>query len=146
MRTRDFWLGLTLGFWIGALMGMVSMVKAEDLPNVVWLTCYDGDTCSFDVMLPAVFGSAIGVRLTGIDAPEINGKCQKEQDLAKAARDFLKAQMQDKTIVLQQVFRDKYFRLEAVILANGVNLNQLMIENGYAVPYNGSGPRKDWYL
>lgn len=127
-----------------AVLGWPVLSHSEDLSNVAWIDCFDGDTCSFDVLLPAVFGSAIGVRFTGIDAPEIAGKCQKEKDLAKVAKDFLKAQLDGATVVLHDVFRDKYFRLEARVTANGVNLNQLLIEKGYAVPYGGSGPRKDW--
>lgn len=121
-------------------------VFAEDLTTVQWLECHDGDTCAFNISapLPAVFGSAIGVRLAGIDTPEILGKCQKEKDLAIAARDFLIAQIKGTTVVLQNVFRDKYFRVEATVIANGVNLNQLMVQQGYAVPYSGQGPKKDW--
>lgn len=116
---------------------------AEDLANVAWIDCYDGDTCSFDIFLPAIF-SPIGVRLTGIDAPELVGKCVKEKQLALAARTFLKAQLEGAIVVLHDVFRDKYFRLEARVTANGVNINQLLIDKGYAVPYSGVGVHHDW--
>jgi len=119
--------------------------QAEDLPNVQWLTCYDGDTCSFNVLLPPVFGAAIGVRFSGIDAPEIVGKCAQEKELALVARDFLQSQIKAaKKVILQNVFRDKYFRIEAVVLGDDVNLNQLMVQKGYAVLYTGTGPRHDW--
>lgn len=145
MRSRNFWLGVAVGFWLGAVMGTLTMaVRAEDLSNVVWLDCHDGDTCAFNILMPAVLGEHLGVRLTGIDAPEINGKCEKEKRLAVQARDFLKSQLTGKSVVFQQVFRDKYFRLEAVVVADGVNLNQLMVQQGYAVPYPGIGPRKNW--
>lgn len=117
---------------------------AEDLANVQWLACYDGDTCSFNVLLPAVFGTDIGVRLSGIDAPEIQGKCDKEKQLALQARTFLLSQIKGATVTLQNVFRDKYFRIEASVMANGINLNQLMVQKGYAVLYNGTGPKHDW--
>lgn len=131
-----------------ALMLLPAVVLAEDLPYVAWRHCSDGDTCAFDILtlvpLPAVFGTDIGVRLSGIDTPEKVGKCAKEKQLALAARDFLRSKMDGATIVLKDVSRDKYFRLEATVLANGVNVNQLMISKGYAVPYHGTGPRKDW--
>jgi len=135
---------LTLA-WFVALVGVSA---AEDLPHVQWLHCSDGDTCAFNVMtltpLPAVFGTDIGVRLSGIDTPEKIGKCLKEKQLALLARDFLRSQLIGATVTIQHVFRDKYFRLEGIVIANGVNVNQLMIEKGYAVPYYGSGPRHDW--
>lgn len=135
-----------------SLMSLIAVVillaylpaKAEDLTNVQWLNCHDGDTCAFNVLLPAVFGTDIGVRLSGIDTPELAGKCLQEKQLAAAARDFLRAQLKGAKIVLQSVFRDKYFRIEAVVLANDVNVNQLMVQKGYAVLYTGQGPKHDW--
>lgn len=127
------------------LVLMPSWSFAEDLTNVQWLACHDGDTCDFNVLLPAIFGAGISVRLSGIDTPEIRGKCTQENMLATQARDFLIMQLQAaKTIVLRQVFRDKYFRIDAVIMADEVNLNNLMVSKGYAVPYTGSGVRHDW--
>ena len=128
-----------------ALLAWSLSAHAEDLPNVQWLNCHDGDTCAFNVLLPAVFGADLGVRLSGIDTPEINGKCAKEKLLAGQAKAFLTEQMlAAKKIVLQSVFRDKYFRVEAVVLADEVNLNQLMVQKGYAVLYSGVGPRQSW--
>ena len=31
MNKRDFWLGLTIGFWIGAILGTFVMVRAEHI-------------------------------------------------------------------------------------------------------------------
>lgn len=126
-------------------LGVPAFSPAEDLSNVKWLTCYDADTCSFNILLPAVFGTDIGVRMSGIDAPEIKGKCAQEKLLAIQARDFLLTQMRAaKTMILQNVFRDKYFRIEGTVVADAVNLNQLMVQKGYAVLYPGTGPRHDW--
>jgi micrococcal nuclease len=128
-----------------AVIGLLSAnVWAENLNSVEWLTCYDGDTCSFNVLLPPVLGSAIGVRFSGIDAPEIHGKCEKENSLALLARDFLRMQLVGASVLLVDVARDKYFRIDATVFANGVNLNQLLVQEGYAVPYSGSGARHDW--
>jgi micrococcal nuclease len=118
---------------------------AEDLPNVQWLNCHDGDTCAFNVLLPPVLGANIGIRFSGIDTPEINGKCTKEKALAIVARDFLIAQMQAaKSILVHDVSRDARFRIDGTVIADGVNLNQLMLSKGYAVLYSGTGPRHDW--
>jgi len=90
-------------------------------------------------------GDDIGVRLSGIDAPEIAGKCSKEKALALVTRDFLRGQLAGASVMLQQVvLRDKFFRIEATVIANGVNINQLMVKNGFAALYTGTGPRHDW--
>ena len=52
-------------------------------------------------------GDDIGMRLSGIDAPEIAGKCAKEEALALVTRDFLRGQLAGASVLLQQVFRDK---------------------------------------
>jgi endonuclease YncB( thermonuclease family) len=89
-------------------------------------------------------GDDIGVRLSGIDAPEIAGKCAKEKALALVTRDFLRGQLAGASVLLQQVFRDKFFRIEATVIANGVNINQLiMVKKGFAALYTGTGPRHD---
>jgi len=44
---------------------------ATDFPNVIYRTCYDGDTCRFGLpKLHPLFGKNIPVRLVGIDSPE----------------------------------------------------------------------------
>jgi endonuclease YncB( thermonuclease family) len=87
-------------------------------------------------------GDDIGVRLSGIDAPEIAGKCAKEKALALVTRDFLRGQLAGASV--QQGFRDKFFRIKATVIANGVNINQLMVKNGFAALYTGTGPRHSW--
>jgi endonuclease YncB( thermonuclease family) len=143
MRLRILLTVLVVCFLIACFL-FVASGKAEDLANVQWLDCHDGDTCAFNVLLPAVFGSNLGVRLSGIDAPELLGKCDKEKQLAAQARDFLIAQLKTGPVHLIDVFRDKYFRVEATLLVNGVNLNHLMVQQGYAIPYAGQGPKHDW--
>ena len=89
-------------------------------------------------------GDDIGVRLSGIDAPEIAGKCSKEKALALVTRDFLRGQLAGASVLLLQVFRDTFFSIEATVIANGVNINQLMVKNGFAALYTGTGPWHDW--
>ena len=49
----------------------------------------DGDTCKMRVEIWPDITVETSVRLRGIDAPEIAGKCASEKVLAKAARDDL---------------------------------------------------------
>jgi endonuclease YncB( thermonuclease family) len=117
-----------------------------EFDRVVYHTCYDGDTCM--VSLPGVlpfFGDHILIRLDGIDTPEIKGKCERESLLAREARNFLRGVMEQAiTIRLVKPRRDKYFRIDATILADGVNTSELMINKGHAVRYDGGTKQKDW--
>jgi endonuclease YncB( thermonuclease family) len=68
---------------------------------------------------------------------------EKEREaLALVTRD-LRGQLAA-SVLQQQVFRDKFFRIEATVIANGVKINQLMVKNGFAALYTGTGPRHDW--
>lgn len=129
-----------------AFLGWPALAHAEDLPNATFVSAYDGDTVLVNLAnLPRVFGYHLRVRLSGIDAPEIRGHCAKEIELAKTARDVLATKLRmAKTILIQQVSRDEYFRVDAVVIADGVNVNDLLIQQGYAVAYSGTGKRHDW--
>lgn len=128
------------------LLCLPLLSHAEDLPGATFVSAYDGDTVMVNVVnLPRVFGYHLRVRLTGIDAPELKGQCPKESALALVARDFLASTMSKAVqMSLLHVTRDKYFRVDSQVLADGVNLNQEMVKQGYAVLYTGQGPRKDW--
>lgn len=118
---------------------------ADDLIGVEFVRCFDGDTCTVDIRnVPAVFGKHLGVRLRGIDAPEIHGKCHAEITAAIAARDYLQDKMQRaKTLNFKDPKRDKYFRLDVTIIADGVDLNQEMVATGHARAYDGR-QRQSW--
>jgi len=112
---------------------------------------YDGDTITVD--LPGqldVFGENIGVRLLGIDTPELVSKCptQLERDVEKAkaliVKQFLINSIQaGKTITLSELDRDKYFRLLSRVLIDDVDIGQVMITKGLADPYDG-GTKLGW--
>ncbi len=106
-------------------------------PNIV--NIYDGD--SFKVNLPEtreLFGKNIMVRVAGVDTPEINGKCLKEQKLAIKAREFTrKVILGADKVELTKVKRDKYFRLLSDTIVDGENLSDLLINEGLGIPYFG---------
>ena len=109
--------------------------------------CYDGDTCSItlhDRFLPDVFGDRISVRLAGIDTPERRGNCATERALAGEARQLLRSHLAQATRVdLVDPQRDKYFRLNGEILADGRSMSTVLLEAGLARHYNG-GTRLPW--
>lgn len=114
---------------------------------VTVLECYDGDTCTVtlsDPFLPAVFGTHIPVRLEGIDAPELRGRCLAERILAADARTFLRRKISHATrIDLHSPRRDKYFRLLARIVADGEDLSESLVTAALARPYQG-GTKQSW--
>lgn len=114
---------------------------------------YDGDT--FYANLEGVhpfFGENIGVRLNGIDTPEIRTKDLEEKELAKEVRDYLKGLLDSADrIELRNCKRGKYFRIiaDVVIIKTGESdVSELILENSIAIPYDGGTRIKfeDWDL
>jgi endonuclease YncB( thermonuclease family) len=77
------------------------------------------------------------VRLTGIDSPEIKGKSEAEIKLAKQSRDALSEMILGKDVQLANVSTEKYGRLLADVYIDGIHVNQWMLDNKYAIPYDG---------
>ncbi|MGK0290642.1 MAG: micrococcal nuclease [bacterium] len=112
--------------------------------NVTFVRCYDGDTCTFNIKdIHPLFGRKINVRLAGIDTPERRGKCSREKRLAKnAAKRVRKILRNARRINLEQMRRGKYFRIVAMIRADGVNINELLVKEGHAIRYFGKRKKK----
>jgi len=134
--------------------GPTKETSENSFSDVEFVSCYDGDTCYFNLTgVHPLFGKRIGVRLRGIDTPEIKGKCEAEKKKAKEARDFLsqilsgsgKISLEDsQRINLANAKRGKYFRIIASVVADGRDVSELLLEKDFAVPYHGRGPRADW--
>ncbi|MBD3610482.1 MAG: thermonuclease family protein, partial [Gammaproteobacteria bacterium] len=93
---------------------------------------------------PAIVGKRAPVRVNGVDAPEIRGKCQKEKPSARQAKQFTVKVLRDaKVIELRNVRRGKYFRLLADVYVDNRSLAELLILYGHARPYDG-GKRAGW--
>lgn len=116
------------------------------IPPIKWvrvIKIYDGDTITVAARLP-YDGSPIyrySVRLAGIDAPEMKGGTANETGLATKSRDALHDLIFGKVIELRENGKEKYGRLLAELYYNDgkkvIHINQWMIENGYAVAYDG---------
>ena len=100
---------------------------------------YDGDTITIAARLP-FNGSPIyrfSVRLAHIDSPEIRGESKMENRLAIESRDALHKLIFGKIIELKNNGKEKYGRLLADLYYNGLYVNQWMLDNKYAVIYDG---------
>ena len=131
---------------------------ATTIPNVTIVSCHDGDTCRVNLPRSAfnddwayqLFGHNIPIRVEGIGTPEIRGECQKEKDLAYEARDLVRGLLNNaQTITLTiddnpKEVRGKYFRIVGRLLADGVNISEILIQKNFAVLYDGGTKRKDW--
>ncbi|WP_228160501.1 thermonuclease family protein [Marinobacter bohaiensis] len=126
------------------------------LPAIVWadygsvrvdevVRVYDGDTITVNVgEWPALLGHEIGVRVNGIDTPEIRGRCESEKALAYEARDLVRRILATaRDIELRNLDRGKYFRVVADVYVDGQNLASHVLAAKLAYPYDG-GTKQGW--
>ena len=107
---------------------------------------FDGDTFAGRVALADDTKITVRVRLINIDTPEMNGKCAAEITMAHSAKDLLATLIpRGTTVDLRNIKDDKYLgRINAnVILPDGRDVGNILIDSGLARPYNG-GKRKPW--
>jgi endonuclease YncB( thermonuclease family) len=107
---------------------------------------YDGDTfyIRMDGLPPEL--SRIGVRVRGVDTPEMRGKCEFEKRNAAGAKLYTTRMIRlaGNKVTLTNLKWDKYGgRVDADVYVNGRNLAQDLIMQSYARPYVG-GARKGW--
>ena len=96
---------------------------------------YDGDTITVDIDLGfRVHMQGIKVRLLGIDAPELRGSTLEK---GRESRNRLKEMILSKNVLLKTVKdkKGKYGRWLATIYLNGQDINQRMIQEGFAKEY-----------
>ena len=107
---------------------------------------YDGDTFSANIPnYPSIVGENIGIRINGIDTPEIRGRCDSEIALAKDAQRFAEKTLRSaKVVELRNLQRGKYFRVVADVYADGQSVGEALVRGGLAVVYDGGKKVKDW--
>jgi len=101
---------------------------------------YDGDTITIASRVPGLYNSPIykfSVRLNGIDCPEIKGKNKEEKEIAVKARDALSGRIMGEVVRLENVQTEKYGRLLCDIYFGNKFINKWMIDERYAVEYDG---------
>lgn len=107
---------------------------------------YDADTLTIASKLP--YDSSplyrLSVRLNGIDTPEMKGKdiSDDEKTAAKNARDFVSNLVLHKYVRLENINSEKYGRLLADVYYGDIHLNELLLKEKYAVPYQGGTKKK----
>ena len=114
------------------------MQKKEYYYEAIVKSVYDGDTIRLDIDLGFnIWVRNESVRLRGIDAPEIRGE---ERPLGLESRDWVRSQLPVGTKILMKTekpFREKYGRyLATVFLQDGTNLNEMIVNLGFATKYS----------
>jgi len=110
----------------------------------------DGDTIDADIDLGFDISLTKRIRLAGIDTPESRTRDLKEKELGIDAKNWLKHQLEDTFDVVIRTEKpdstEKYGRIIGHLFINGQDesLNNQMITEGYALPYDGGTKDKNW--
>ena len=97
--------------------------------------CYDGDTCT------STEGEKI--RLACIDTPELRGK-RADPIPAKAARDYLNGLVAGEEVSIRRITKDRYGRTVAELSKDGVNIQERLVDKGFASVYKRYSDQCDW--
>ena len=109
----------------------------------ILLAVVDGDTFNAKVEVWPNVQVTTAVRLAGVDAPELKGKCAAERTAAQAARKRL-AELLAGKITLAEVKPDKYSgRVDAQVAVGGAPIADTLLAEGLVKPYTG-GARSGW--
>ena len=105
----------------------------------------DGDSLAVRVSVWLGLEVSTIVRLRGVDAPELAGRCPEERRRAAVAREALAALVAAGTVSLSAVETDKYGGRVIADVADGSGrpLGPALVDAGLARPYDG-GRRAGW--
>jgi len=110
----------------------------------------DGDTIDASIDLGFDISLTKRIRLAGIDTPESRTRDLKEKELGIDAKNWLKHHLTECfDIIIRTELPDsteKYGRIIGHLFINGQkeSLNNQMITEGYALPYDGGTKDKNW--
>lgn len=105
---------------------------------------YDGDSITAAIALWPGQTVTAKIRLRGIDAPELRGKCAEEVRKAEQAKAYLENRLLGSDVKITKIEVEKYGRILASVWSgDGENIGQSLYERELAVLYGG-GKRQDW--
>ena len=110
-------------------------LNSNNSKNIKIETCYDGDTCT------STQGEKI--RLACIDTPELRG-AKADPVPAKEARDYLNSLVSGRDVDIRRITKDRYDRTVAELSINGINIQQIMVQKGYAKIYSKYAYQCPW--
>ena len=150
MRNSGTW--SLLGAGLAAALVLAGLAQSsparETLPGPVparVIEVIDGDTLMVRAKVWIGQEIEIKVRLEGVDAPELGGKCERERTLAQRARALIMVKVRDGKVLLNRVQYGKYAgRVVArVETSAGEDLSAALLAANLARAYRG-GRRRSW--
>lgn len=111
----------------------------------------DGDTIIADIDLGFdIVLKSQTIRLNNIDTPEIHSDDEIEKKQGVISKQKLSELIINKSIILfvEKNYKDKYGRVLGTIFVSTININDYLIQNNYAVKYEGENKNniKDLHL
>ena len=110
-------------------------LNSNNSKNINIESCYDGDTCT------STQGEKI--RLACIDTPELRG-AKSDTIRAKEARDYLNSLVLGREVDIRRITKDRYHRTVAELSINGINIQQIMVQKGFAKIYSKYAYQCPW--
>ena len=132
----------------GTIACTIGASAAEILPGpypAIVERVVDGDTLGARVAVWLGQELSVLVRVRGVDAPELRGRCASERAEAREASRALEKLVAGHAVVLTRIEGDKYFgRVVAdVATPEGEDVGATLVAGGHARPYDG-GARTQW--
>ncbi len=112
---------------------MLCVLSCEPAEIRVW----DGDSLRLGITQKAE-----AIRIFNIDAPEIEGQCAYESDLAQRSKHRLAELLQGQRVEVLRQGTDRYGRTLAVVRVNGRDAGDILVREGLARTW--SGRREPW--
>ena len=118
-------------------MSLISMPFSAygALPTTIIQSCYDGDTCTTT--------NGEKIRLACIDTPELKGK-KAVPVAAREARDFLNNLVTNEEVSIRRIIKDRYGRTVAELFKNDINVQELIVDEGYGKIYERYAYQCNW--
>ena len=83
------------------------------------------------------------MRIFNIDAPEIEGECAYETNLAQRSKNRLATLLAGQRVEIRRQGTDRYGRTLAALSVNGVDAGDLLVSEGLARTW--CGRREPWF-
>ena len=111
----------------------------EQILSGAIIKVYDGDTITIASRLPYKDSPLyrFPVRLNRIDTPELKSKNEDERTAAIECKNKVSSLILNKYVSLRNIQNEKYGRILADVYVNELCINDLLINERYAVIYDG---------
>jgi micrococcal nuclease len=107
--------------------------KIKNVDRVV-----DGDTIDVIIDLGFSLYHKTRIRLAGINTPETRTRDLEEKAAGIRAKEYLIERIEEaEEITLQTEKQGKFGRYLGIVYADGINLNQTLLNEGHATVYDG---------